>query len=156
MTELNKKQLAYLLDIKIEDARAKMCAAWEKEHNIQRFADNSKVVANGELSGAVRNSKNKIEDKYPEKMPIDLLSRNLNLPDLQFIANDVENNYLSRAATKKFILDEYPGKEIHKAMEAGKFAKLSIPSGLRSIIRDDIAEEIKRQWKERFPKTVVV
>lgn len=132
MKELNKKQLAYLLDIKIEDARAKMCAAWEKEHNIQRFADNSKVVANGELSGAVRNSKNKIEDKYPDKMSIDLLSRNLNLPDLQFIANDVENNYLSRAATKKFILDEYPRKEIHKAM-GGRQVRKAINS-LRSTI----------------------
>lgn len=155
MKTLSKKQLAYLLDIKIEDARAKMCAAWEKENGIQRFADNTQVVANGEIIGATRNTKNKIQDNYPDKMEIDVLSRNLNMPDLQLIADDVQNNYLTRAATKKFILDDFPRKEIAKAKQAGKFARLTIPSGLRSIIRDDIAEEIKAQWKVRFPKTEI-
>lgn len=156
MKTLNKKQLSYLLDIKIEDARAKMCAAWERENGIKRFDDSSNVIANGELIGATRNAKNKIEDRYPDKMAIDLLSRNLNLPDLQLIADDVENNYLSRASTKKYILDDFPRKEIAAAKQKGQYARLQIPSGLRSILREDIADQIKQHWKERFPKTEIV
>jgi hypothetical protein len=36
MNHLNAQQLAFILDIKKEDARAKMCNAWEKSKGIPK------------------------------------------------------------------------------------------------------------------------
>lgn len=106
MESLNKKQLAFLLDISAEDARAKMCVAWSAEKRTENEAK--------------WNKKGKIEDPYPLDMPIDLLSRRLNIPTLKQMVEDVESNYLNRPASKKWILFDYPEKHIAKCGRDGK------------------------------------
>ena len=96
MNFLNKNQLAFILDIKAKDARAKMCHAW--------------AASKGIPNTAIRNKKEKIEDNYPDAMPIDLLAEHLNLPTLQSSVDDIQDNYLKRPASKKWILCDFPEK----------------------------------------------
>lgn len=59
ITYLNKKQLAFILDINQEDARAKMCSAWAKSKKEKQ-------------QGIWDPSKNhKIDDPYPVAMSIE-------------------------------------------------------------------------------------
>jgi hypothetical protein len=136
MNHLNKNQLAFVLQIKAEDARAKMCHAW--------------CQAKGIENKAFLNEKEKIEDEYPDAMPIDLLAEGLNLPTLQQSIDDIASNYLKRPASKKWILCDYPEKEIEKGKKAGKaLIKLNIPKALRSMIKPDVQKEIKKEWQQR-------
>jgi hypothetical protein len=139
MNHLNKNQLAFILDIKAEDARAKMCHAWCTHEGIE--------------NKAFRNEKEKIEDDYPEAMPIEILASQLNLPTLQQSVDDIVNNYLNRPASKKWILCDYPEKEIEKGTKAGKpLIKLNIPKALRSMVKQDVQKEIKKEWHSRYHK----
>lgn len=126
MNSLNKSQLAFILDIKAEDARAKMCVAWCNDKQIENKAYYHPVTE-------------KLIDEYPDFMPIEILSKHLNLPTLQQSVDDIEKNYLNRPATKKWILCDYPEKEIEKGTKAGKaIIKLAIPKALRSMISSDV------------------
>ncbi len=138
MTFLNSQQLAFILDIKKEDARAKMCHAWCTDKGIQNRAK--------------RNAKNKIIDDYPGAMPVEMLARMLNLPTLQNSVDDIINNYLSRPATKKYILCDYPEKMVLKAQEDGKRPKLAIPPGLRSMLPTAIVTQIFDYWQTHYPQ----
>lgn len=140
MNFLNKSQLAFILDIKAEDARAKMCVAWCNEKQIE-----NKAYYHPETE--------KLIDDYPDAMPIEILSKHLNLPTLQESVNDIKDNYLVRPATKKWILCDYPEKEIEKGTKAGRaIIKLNIPKALRLLISQPVQKEIKRQWHERYYK----
>lgn len=140
MNFLNKSQLAFILDIKAEDARAKMCVAWCAEKRIENKA-------------YYHLKTEKLIDDYPDAMPIEILSRHLNLPTLQDSVNDIKENYLKRPATKKWILCDYPEKEIEKGTKAGKpVIKLNIPKALRLLISQPVQKEIKKQWHERYYK----
>lgn len=140
MNYLNKSQLAFILDIKTEDARAKMCVAWCNDKKIE-----NKAYYHPETE--------KLIDDYPDAMPIEILSRYLNLPTLQQSVDDIQDNYLNRPATKKWILCDYPEKEIELKTKAGKAViKLSIPKALRSMINQNVQKEIKKQWHERYYK----
>lgn len=148
MNTLNAQQLAFLLDIKKEDARARMCNAWEKANNIpkQGFAFEESLSKN-----VVRDKTKKIKDPYPNEMPIEVLATGLNLPTLQQMIDDIEKNYLTRSATKRYILFEYPEKQIKSCYDAGKPYRLSIPAALRSILPEATSEFIKQEWSKRFP-----
>lgn len=148
MNELNAQQLAFVLDIKKEDARAKMCQAWEKEKGIQK-------TANHELRGAKRNVKKKIEDPYPQSMLIEMLARQLNLPDLQICVDDIHQNYLTRSGSKKWILCDYPEKTIKKYVDNNKQPVLNFPPALLSMLPSDTVQTIKTEWAKRFPKVTV-
>lgn len=145
MKTLNKKQLAYILDIKIEDARAKMCNAWEKSNGIEKLGQFKDIV-----NGADRNEKDKIIDKYPVLMPIEILAKELNLPHLQQMVDDIEKNYLTRQGSKRYILCDFPEKQIQAQRTAGKKPVLQIPPALRSMLPDETIAEIRRVWVERF------
>lgn len=141
MNYLNKSQLAFILDIKADDARAKMCVAWCAEKQIP---NNAEWFSEGE------GMKPKLIDEYPDAMPIEILSKHLNLPTLQQSVDDIQDNYLNRPATKKWILCDYPEKEIEKGKKAGKAViKLNIPKALRSMISQPVQKEIKKLWTER-------
>lgn len=139
MNSLNKSQLAFILDIKSQDARAKMCFAWCRDKRIENKAyydENEKLI-----------------DEYPEVMSIDLLSFHLSIPTLQQSVDDIRENYLNRPASKKWILCDYPEKEIEKGTKAGKpVIKLNIPKALRSLIKPDVQKKIKSEWMERYYK----
>lgn len=146
MTYLNSQQLAFILDITKEDARARMCNAWTKEKGISKNFDQS-------IKGVTRNKKNKIEDGYPQAMPIDVLSRQLNLPDLQMMVDDIVNNYLTRPGTKRYILFEYPEKKVKKAELEGKKRpyKIDMPPALKSLLPRESQEIIYKRWTENYP-----
>ena len=141
MNSLNKQQLAFILDIKTEDARAKMCHAWCRFHGIENKAYVS--------------DKNKIVDDYPEQIPIGILSQSLNLPDLQQMVNDIKLHYLDRPASKKWILCDYPEKEIKSRHTNSKELVLSIPPALKSMLPQLTIDRIKEEWTSRFPKAKI-
>ena len=141
MKFLNAQQLAFILDIKKEDARAKMCVAWSNSI--------------GEINKAEWNEKGKIIDPYPLAMPVDLLARELNLPTLQDSVDDIVNNYLTRPASKKWILCDYPEKQVAKTDATGQVKKLAIPPALKSMLPKEVKEKIHEEWKIRFPKVGV-
>ena len=138
-TFLNKKQLAVILDIQVEDARAKMCVAWSR--------------AKGIKNDATRDKK-KIVSDFPDTMPVDLLAAELGIPTLQEMINDIEQNYTKRAGTRKYILNDFPQKKIAKIVESGKNSKISIPSGLKSLLSKECIAEIEQYWKKYYPKYV--
>jgi hypothetical protein len=143
MKLLNKSQLAFILDIKPEDARAMMCVAWSKAKGIKNDA-----VWVGEIRA-------KVQSDFPTAMPIDMLSEHLNLPTLAQSVDDIENNYLNRPATKKWILFDCPEKQIAAMDRAEKPAPLKIPSALRSLLSLSVIEEIKKEWTARYPKRYI-
>lgn len=146
MNFLNSQQLAFILDIKKEDARAKMCNAWEKEKGIQR-TDHHKV----EVKGAEWEKK-KVKDSYPLAMPVEMLSRQLNLPDLQTAVKDITQNFLTRKATKKWILYDYVEKKINSARNEGKQFPITIdlPPALKSLLPPETVREIYNSWLGTF------
>lgn len=140
MNFLNKTQLAFILDIKVEDARAKMCHVWATAHS-----EENKAYRHPETD--------KLIDPYPDTMEIEMLSKHLNLPTLQSSVDDIVKNYLNRPASKKWILCDYPEKEIQKGTQAGKaLIKLNIPRALRSMITQVVQREIKSEWQSRYAK----
>lgn len=147
MTFLNSQQLAFILDIKKEDARAKMCNAWEKESRIPMDKDEE----GPKLRGPKR-KKNKIEDEYPQAMSITILSKHLNLPELQTVVDDIVHNYLTRKATKKYILYDYVEKKINAARDDGKQFPITIdlPPALKSMLPPDTIKEIHNSWVGTF------
>lgn len=140
MNFLNKSQLAFILDIKAEDARAKMCVAWCADKKIE-----NKAFWDDETY--------KLIDDYPDAMPVEMLAVQLNLPTLSQSVDDIRDNYLNRPGTKKWILCDYPEKEIEKGTKAGKaLIKLNIPKALRLLISMPVQKEIKKQWHKRYYK----
>jgi hypothetical protein len=137
MTYLNAQQLAFILDIKKEDARAKMCVAWSAHI--------------GQENQAERNAKGKIVDPYPIGMPVEILSKHLNIPTLQDSVDDIVSNYLNRPASKKWILCDYPEKQIAKTESSGEVKPIGIPAALKSMLPKETKDIIIREWRSRFP-----
>lgn len=145
MKFLNSQQLAFILKIKKSDARDMMCAAWEKSKGIERKW--------AHIVGGVKidEKTNKKSDPYPHAMPIDVLSSGLNLPDLQLAADDINKNYLTRSASRKFILDDFPRKKIESFKEEARQLpfSLKIPPALASMLPQKSQDEILKWWKEK-------
>lgn len=146
MTFLNAQQLAFILDIKKEDARARMCNAWCKAKGIP----NEKDREGPKVAGAAWEKK-KLKDPYPQAMPVEILSEQLNLPTLQAMMYDIHHNFLKRPATRKWILCDYPEKQKENAQKAGKnLHRLPIPKGLKSLLSTDTVTEIGSEWSKRY------
>lgn len=148
MQYLNKNQLAFLLDIKAEDARARMCAAWAKYKGIPEEYDKS----GSRVGKTARDDKKKVKDPYPLAMEIAVLSSFGGLPDLQFAVDDIQKNYLKRPGTRKYILSDYPDKELTKQHAAGKAYKLHIPSFISAFLSKEDQDTIIGEWKRRYPQ----
>lgn len=140
MTFLNAQQFAFILGIKKQDARAKMCFAHcsSKNETCKAFFDED-----GKLQG---------HEQYPEALAISLLSERCNLPDLQTAVNDIKDNYLTRPASKKFILCDYPEKQIERMAENGEKKRIRIPAALKSMLPLSTVRTIDDEWRKRFPK----
>lgn len=144
MKYLNAQQLAFILDIKKDDARAKMCNAYTRAQGMP------KVGEQNEVPKARRNKKSKkVEDPFPIAMSIEMLSKELNLPDLQAACDDIEKNYLERKATRRWVLWDYPEKIVAKAEREDKPPpyKASLPPALRSMLPKEIQEQIYKHWE---------
>ena|SRR5687767_8006585 len=149
MKTLNAQQLAFILDIKKEDARARMCNAWCKYKDIPK-TDSWKV----EVPGAER-SRKKIQDPYPLGMAIDVLAVHLNIPTLQQMVDDIQANYLTRPASRRWILREYPEKKLLSAEADGKAypIKIDLPPALKSLLPESTIRAIYNYWISDF-KTI--
>lgn len=146
MNYLNAQQLAFILDIKKEDARARMCNAWCKSKGIPNERDKEGL----KVAGATWEKK-KLTDQYPQAMPVDMLAEQLNLPTLQSMIDDIVNNFLVRPATRKWILCDYPEKQKENAQKAGKnLHRLPIPKALKSFLDSKTINEIGNEWSSRF------
>lgn len=151
MSFLNKKQLAFILDITDEEARAKMCVAWAKSLGVTNSARREeKVNKKGKPTG-----KKKLVDTYPDTMLVEMLATQLNLPFLPQAVEDIKTGYLKRPAARKWILCDFPEKSLKTKENAGDKLTLSIPVGLKSMLPTAIADEIKKEWTERFPMATV-
>lgn len=137
MKFINSQQLAFLLDIKKEDARAKMCFAWAKSKGIENTAYRDKKTK-------------KLKDDFPLAMEVEMLAKELNLPTLPDSIKDITDNFLKRSATKKWILCDYPEKEIKRLADAGKPKRLRIPPALSSMLPPESVELIQNEWKSRY------
>lgn len=143
---INHKQLAFILDIQPIEARAKMCVAWAKENHI----DNTAYYSTKKTKAGKETDKKILVDIYPAAMLIEMLSRQLNLPDLVQAVEDIETGYLKRPAARKWILCDYPEKIIKNWDKPDK-PLISIPTALASMLPAEQMEEIKMEWIKRFP-----
>ena len=142
ITDLTKTQLAFLLDISPTDARKKMIAAYCSWKKIEPKVQFEKTATGRE----------KMSDQYPPQMEIRMLSEYMNLPTLQAMVDDIHNNYMTRNATKKYILSDYPEKEIVKMQAEGKNRKINIPVALKSLLPENTVTDIENEWLKRYPK----
>lgn len=146
MQQLNAQQLAFILDIKKEDARARMCNAWCRENGIPK-TDSWKVEVPG-----VECVNKRIRDPYPHDMGIALLAENLNIPNLQQMVDDIHNNYLVRPATRRWILQQYPEKKILAGESDGKTYPIPVdlPAALKSMLPKETIKTIYNAWINSF------
>ena len=144
MNTLNAKQLAFILGIEVQDAREKIVYAYCK--------------STGQSVPAKRNKLHGEDIKYtdyPTDVPIEVLSVHLNLPTLQESVNDIEQNYLTRPGSRKWILCDYPEKKIKSLTTSEGRKKLSLPGALKSLLPDSVQKTIHDEWRRRFPKYTI-
>jgi hypothetical protein len=154
MKFLNSKQLAFILDIEVQEAREKMVYAHCKANGLSVPQRRKKE----DLADAAdkKSKKDYINyAEYPIAVSIEILSDKLNIPTLQQSVNDIEANYLTRPASKKWILCDYPEKKIKSFAESGGRHKLSLPGALASLLPKATQDVIMQEWRARFPKWTV-
>lgn len=157
MKFLNSQQLAFILDIKDSDAREKMVLAHCKSKDI----DPPKRRKRSDFEEPkTAQEKKKLREylaysEYPIALSVDLLAEKLNLPTLQFMVDDIQANYLKRPAVKKWILCDYPEKQLEKVQMSGQIKSISIPPALKSLLPKETKDAIHSEWKIRFPKAKI-
>lgn len=135
MKHINYKQLAFVLDIEPIEAVRKIIFVHCK-------VNNEKTPT---LMHTVRDYINKFSP-YPAEFDIDLLAHHLNIPGLRYAISDIHENYMKRQGTKKYILCDFPEKELKTKLRE----HIKIPSVLASILKPEDVELIKTEWNERY------
>lgn len=134
ITSLSKRQLAFVLKIKQTEAQDKMVYAYAKHMGLYNSKD-CEVPSDFDC---------------PDSISIEILSKHLNLPDLQDAVNDVHNNFFARSVSKGWIM-EYPQKILDEKTSKGEPCYLiRLPAAIRSLVRDDVQQEIIRAWSARY------
>lgn len=135
ITSLSKRQLAFVLKIKQTEAEDKMLYAFAKHKGVYD-PDGYPPIPD--------------DFDCPDQIKIELLTKYLNLPDLQESVNDIHNNFFTRSTTKGWIM-EYPQKVIDAKTEKGEPCYIiHLPPAMRSLVREDIQEEIIKAWENRY------
>lgn len=137
MQFLSAQQLAFILDIKVQEAKDKIIYAYCKDK--------------GWPVPLLKKENKKDRAEYPNQISIALLAKYHNLPTLQSMVDDINDNYLTRKASKKWILCDYPEKLIAKWVESGEKHRLTIPPGLKSMLKNEDVIKIMDEWRERHP-----
>lgn len=151
--KINYKQLAFLLDIKAIRALEHILAAHCKATGLTLPAPAE--TANEYLFNYNEKGQKTTRSTWPDSMEVEKLEKHLGI-SLQSAIDDIRENYLNRAATKRWILCDFPENKVRLAQEAGKKnCTLQIPPALKSLISPDVAAEIGKEWEKRFPKAVV-
>lgn len=151
--KLNYKQLAFILDVKAIRALEHILLAFCKESGKQ--LPTPAETANEYLFNFDEKGKKTTRTTWPDSMEVEKLEKHLGI-SLQSAIDDIRENYLNRAATKRWILCDFPEKKIKLSQEQGKkFCTLQIPPPLKSLISPTVAAQIGKEWESRFPKAVV-
>jgi hypothetical protein len=140
--KIDYKQLAFILDIKPVEALEKIIYVDCKIKGTitPRTCDTVKeYLFDKQKSKSVRN-------KTPESLEVALLEQHLNLPTLSQAIQDIKNNYLVRPASKKWILFDYPEKELKTKLAT----QVKIPSVLASLLKDEDVNFIEKEWHRRY------
>lgn len=140
---LNYKQLAFILDIKPVEALEKIIAVHCK-------------VSGRALPRSCDTVKEYLKNNLPEVLDIGLLAVHLNIPWLQQAVEDIQNNYLIRPTTKKYILCDYPEKQLKSCSDNNEPLRIPFPKALESLLPTSISDKIREEWRTRFPKARVV
>lgn len=135
MTTLNYKQLAFILDIEPIEAARKIIYVHCKMFGLGAPA-RSNLIRDYYYKGS----------EWPKEMAIESLSKHLNLPDLQLAVDDIQNNYLTRQASKKWILCDYPEKELKTKLKT----QIKLPPVLASLLKDEDVNFIETEWHKRY------
>ncbi len=72
------------------------------------------------------------------------------------MVNDINKNYLTRPACKKWILCDYPEKKMKSLAEAGKPMRVAIPPALKSLIPEKTAQTIRLEWQKRYAQQKII
>lgn len=128
---LNYKQLAFILDVKPIQALEKIIYSYCKE--------NDKVIPS--------RRKSVIDYKldYPTELDLLVIQKHTGIP-LAAAIMDIQENYLKRHSSKKFILCDYPEKE----MLTNQKDEIKLPTALASLLHPDTIATIKAEWKKRY------
>lgn len=122
-------EVAYFLDIKQEEAIKK----------IIRITEKNPVIAKAHLN-------------MTKKITVDSDEFDVEYgTSLTFAANDLVNNCLKRSAFKKFLMHDWPLKQLNT--ESPK-KKIQLPVPFRRLIKPQDKEEIKRYWEQNFSEYV--
>lgn len=138
---INYKQLAFLLDVEAVHALEKIIFAWCQE-NKKTPPPPKKITKESPKPYTVTDLK---KMNYPSEIQLDVLERHSKLI-LAPAIRDIQENYLTRAASKKWILCDFPEKE----MITKPKNKIKIPSALESLLNPDTVETIKLEWNKRY------
>jgi hypothetical protein len=133
MEKVNSRQLAFLLEIPLAQAKDKIAFAYCMDTDQPPHRDNIEF--------------------YPNSVEIDVFEKHCGIKIRQAI-EDIRNNYLNRHVTRGYILD-YPRKFVDYAHDAPK-KMVRIPPGLRSILPKKIQGEIIHGWHERYSNTNLI
>lgn len=131
---LNYKQLAFILDIDAIDALKKIIFVHCKLKNIDI----------PKSSNLIRDYINK-DSSWPSEMELCQLAEHGNLPQLPFAVAQFKN-YLTNQGTKKYILFDYPEKELKTKLKS----KIKIPPALASLLKEEDVNFIKSEWSKRY------
>lgn len=146
MKYLNYKQLAFVLGIPPIKALEKIIAIHCGIKNLST-PEVCEKVSEYLHDRIIQNGKEvKLRNSMPEIMDIETLSEKLNLPTLQASVDDICANYLNRPASRKWILCDFPEKEL---VNKTRF-KVKIPPALKSMLPADQVREIEQIWQQRF------
>lgn len=135
------KQLAFLLDIEAVHAYEKIIFAYCLE-NKKAPPPQKTITKESPKPYTVTDYKRM---NYPQEIALDILERHTKLT-LAPAIRDIQENYLNRAASKKWILCDFPEKE----MILKPKNKIKIPSALASMLPEQTIETIKSEWNKRY------
>lgn len=135
MKTITYKQLAFILDIKPVEALEKIIIANCHVKNIEQPVKGYRV-SDYLYKGS----------DIPAEYDVRLLAEHLNLPDLESAMIDIRENYLKRQGTKRYILCDYPEKELKTKLKAD----IKIPSVLASLLKPEDVETIQSEWFKRY------
>jgi hypothetical protein len=132
---ISYKQLAFILDIEPIEAARKIIFVHCKMYGLSVPAK-SNLIKDYYFKGS----------DWPKEMAVETLSKHLNLPDLQLAVSDIKENYLKRQGSKKWILLDYPEKELKTKLKD----KITVPPVLASLLKPEDVEFIQSEWSRRF------
>lgn len=140
--KIDYKQLAFILDIKPVEALEKILYVWSKASGKDLPASQDTVRE----YLFVKQKKKSVRNDLPESLDVGLLAVHLNLPTLQQSVEDIQNNYLKRPGTKRWILLDFPEKELRTKLKH----QIRIPVVLESMLKPEDIATIQSEWNKRY------